>query len=63
MTLSDEKVSDDGDDMFEKVYDDGRITLEKVSNDGDDIFENFPIMQKTYLSKLTMIVMTYLKKF
>ena len=33
---------------FEKVYDDGRITLEKVSDDGDDMFEKCQMMPKTY---------------
>ena len=63
MTLSDEKVTDDGDDMFEKVYDDG-ITLEKVSNDGDDIFEKVSDYAKDIFEQAyNDYVMSYLKKF
>ena len=32
-------LSDDCDDIFEKVSDDAKDILEKVSDDGDDIFE------------------------
>ena len=34
-----EKVSDEGDDIFQKVLYDVKDILEKVSDDGDDIFE------------------------
>ena len=34
-----EKVSDEGDDIFQKVLYDVKDILEKVSDDGDDIFQ------------------------
>ena len=48
-----EKVSDDGDDIFEKVSDDAKDILEKVSDDCDDIFEKVSDDAKDILEKVS----------
>ena len=47
-----EKVSDDADDIFEKVSDGDKDIIEELFDDGDDIFEKFLM---TYLRKCLMI--------
>ena len=50
-----EKVSDDGDDIFEKVSDDAKDILEKVSDHGDDIFEKVSGDAKDILAYVTSV--------
>ena len=46
-----EKIYNDGDDIFEKDFDDDKDILKEVFDDGDDIFESIYDDAKDILQK------------